>query len=75
MNFVQNAISLFEKEMNAGGRDYVPPATCLPAACVSAYAAARVAGTGRARTNDLKGGRSMRPVVEKSPILRLEPAA
>ncbi len=75
MNFPQNAISLFEKEMNAGGRDYVPPAPCLPAAYVSAYTAACVERTGRARTNDFKGGRSMRPIVEKRSILRLEPTA
>jgi hypothetical protein len=75
MNFAGNAIILFEKEINAGGIQYVPPACCLRAAYVSAHAAAHVERTGRARTKVLKGSWTVRPLVGKSPIWRLESAA
>lgn len=75
MNFVQNAIILFEKEFNAGGTGNVPPAPCLPAAYVSACAAARAERTGRARTKVLDRSGTVEPVVDKSPNWRLEPVA
>ena len=75
MNFVQNVIILFGKEINVGGMGNVPPAPCLPAAYVSACAAARAGRTGSARTKDLKGNGTVRHLVEKSRILRLESVA
>ena len=75
MNFVQNAIIRFGKEITEGGMEDVPPTLCLPAAYVSACAAARAGRTGSARTKDLKGNGTVRHLVEKSRILRLESVA
>jgi hypothetical protein len=75
MNFFQIVIIQFGKEINVGGMGNVPPAPCLPAACVSACAAARAGLTGSARTKDLKGSGTVRPLVEKNVIWRLESAA
>lgn len=75
MNFVQNVFNLFGKEINVGGTGYLPPTCCLPAAYVSAYAAARAERTGSARTKVLDGSGTVRPLVDKSPIWRLEPVA
>ena len=74
MNFVQNAIILFGKEINVGGTGNVPPTCCLPAAHVSACAAARAGRTGSAKTKVLEGSGTVRPLVEKSHILLLESA-
>jgi hypothetical protein len=74
MNFVQNANILFGKEINVGGTGNVPPTCCLPAAYLSACAAARAGRTGSAKTKVLEGGGTVRPLVEKSPIWLLESA-
>ena len=75
MNFVQNAIILFGKEINVGGIGNVPPTCCLPAAYVSACAAARAGRTGSARTKILEGNGTVRPLVEKNVIWCLESEA
>ena len=75
MNFVQNVIILFGKEINVGGTGNVPPTCCLPAAYISACAAARAGRTGSAKTKVLEGSGTVRPLVDKSPILHLEPTA
>ena len=75
MNFVQNAIILFRKEINAGGIENVPPACSLLAAYVSACAAARAERTGSARTKVLEGNGTVRPRAEKNAIWRLESEA
>jgi hypothetical protein len=75
MNFVQIVIIQFGKEINVGGMGNVPPTCCLPAAYVSACAAARSGRTGSARTKVLEGNGTVRPLVDKSPIWHLESAA
>jgi hypothetical protein len=75
MNFVQNAIILFGKEINVGGTGNLPPTCCLLAAYVSAYAAARAERTESARTNVFVRSWTVRPLVEKSQIWQLEHAA
>jgi hypothetical protein len=75
MNFVQNAIILFEKEIRVGGTGNLPPACCLPAACVSACTAARAERTVSARTNVFVRSWTVRPLVEKNVIWRLESEA
>ena len=75
MNFVQNALILFGKEINVGGMGNVPPTCCLPAAYVSACAAARAGRTESARTKILEGSGTVRPLVEKNVIWCLESEA
>ena len=75
MNFVQIVIIQFGKEINVGGMGNVPPTCCLPAAYVSACAAARAGRTGSAKTKVLEGSGTVRPLVDKSPIWHLESAA
>ena len=72
MNFVQIVIIQFGKEINVGGMGNVPPTCCLPAAYVSACAAARAGRTGSAKTKVLEGSGTVRPLVEKNVIWRLE---
>ena len=73
MNFIQIVIIQFGKEINVGGMGNVPPTSCLPAAYVSAYAAARAGRTGSAKTKILEGNGTVRPHVEKNAIWYLEP--
>ena len=75
MNFVQIVIIQFGKEINVGGMGNVPPTPCLPAAYVSAYVAARAGRTESARTKILEGSGTVRPLVEKNVIWRLESEA
>ena len=75
MNFVQIVIIQFGKEINVGGMGNVPPTCCLPAAYVSACAAARAGRTGSARTKILEGNGTVRPLVEKNVIWCLESEA
>ena len=75
MNFIQIVIIQFGKEINVGGMGNVPPTCCLPAAYVSACAAARAGRTGSARMKILKGNGTVRPLVEKNVIWRLESEA
>ena len=72
MNFVQIVIIQFGKGINVGGTGNVPPTCCLPPAYVSACAAARAGRTESARTKILEGSGTVRPLVEKNVIWRLE---
>ena len=75
MNFVGNPIIQFWKDIRVGGTGNVPPTPCLPAAYVSACAAARVERTGSARTKDFVHSRTVRPLVDKNLVWRLESEA
>lgn len=72
MNFLQKPFLLLEKEINAGGVDYVPPMVCLLPACASAIVPAYVERTGKAVTNKLDDMGTVRPVAVDGPILFLE---
>ncbi len=72
MNFLQNPFLLLEKEINAGGVDYVPPMVCLLPACASAIVPAYVERTGKAVTNESNEIGSVGHPYENTPILSLE---
>lgn len=60
------------RQNNVGGNVDMPPALCLRAACLSAYSAARVEGTGRLRRRaSCKTGLAGRGI-ENSSICHLE---
>jgi hypothetical protein len=52
MNFRQTRLISFGMEENAGGIDYVPPASCPRSAYISARAPAYVEATGKAVPNN-----------------------
>lgn len=55
MNFDENSPVHFPKQNNVGGIVALPPTSCLRAACLSAYAAARVECTGSPRRRNSPG--------------------
>ena len=75
MNFRQKQISLWEKEIHAGGLVHVPPTACLLPACASAYTPARVERTGRAETNKYIGMGRVGRFVGIGLFLRMGPTA
>ena len=71
MNLHQKSFLQLRAKINAGGRDYVPPAACLLPACASASAPAYVERTGRAGTKQLRANGSVRQVIENGLVLHL----
>lgn len=61
MKFHQKKLFQWNEMKDAGGMDYVPPASCPRAAHTSAYAAAYVERTGRAEAKEIPPERSGRP--------------
>jgi hypothetical protein len=70
MNFDENSLVHFLKQNNAGGIVALPPTPCLRAACLSAYAAARVERIGSPRKRHF---RQIGPVSRTSEIRRICP--
>jgi len=74
MTFRQKILYQLNEMKNVGGRDNVPPAPCPRAVHASAYLAAYVERTGRAKTKEIQRERSGRRDEKIMLVLRGVPA-
>lgn len=72
MNFLRKPFLHLEREISAGGSDYVPPTHCPRPAHASANTPAHVEATEGPVTKKMDGMWTVRPVPANGPILSSE---